>query len=371
MAAPFDAEKVAFTGPPMSLASGVRVETGRGGAQFALSRSGLIAFAPGAAHESRHSGSLRPARKTRHDSGARRELSDAGALSGRPAPPHVRRRHLGGRRVPRHRRDVGPRRDVEDQTWPGRRAEVDRRFPPHRVHQRIVGVHRRSGCRCTAGEAFHPRASRPHVARRRQALRLPWRRYHIHRLGGWIEKGTAARHAVHRHHGRQPGRRLGCPAGDGGSQRQRDRRAGARRERSARCHPQQRRIQHGRLATGNARILRRRKQAGQSGRGRVRPRRAGDVVGVVRCGEQGSVQRTAARVQRGRRRFPGPQLCVGARRQCVRLQAARRERTAARGTVADELAPATRDGVEDRGVGRKQPKPCESQPSSRTFSRSS
>jgi serine/threonine-protein kinase len=47
MVAPFDAERAVLTGAPVSLASGVRVETGRGGGQFAMSRTGVLAFAPG------------------------------------------------------------------------------------------------------------------------------------------------------------------------------------------------------------------------------------------------------------------------------------------------------------------------------------
>ena len=44
---PFDARRVAVTGPPVLVADGVRVETGRGAAQFALSTAGLMVYAPG------------------------------------------------------------------------------------------------------------------------------------------------------------------------------------------------------------------------------------------------------------------------------------------------------------------------------------
>jgi Tol biopolymer transport system component len=47
LAAPFDAANASFTGPPVAIGDGVRVESGRGAAQFAVARSGLIAFAPG------------------------------------------------------------------------------------------------------------------------------------------------------------------------------------------------------------------------------------------------------------------------------------------------------------------------------------
>src|SRR5262249_39131037 len=46
-AAPFDANKVALTGPTTTLALGVRVETGRGAAQFALGGHGTFVYAPG------------------------------------------------------------------------------------------------------------------------------------------------------------------------------------------------------------------------------------------------------------------------------------------------------------------------------------
>ena len=47
LAAPFDAANASFTGPPVAIAEGARVESGRGAAQFAVARSGIIAFAPG------------------------------------------------------------------------------------------------------------------------------------------------------------------------------------------------------------------------------------------------------------------------------------------------------------------------------------
>ena len=46
--APFDAKRGVVTGASLSLAEGVRVESGRGAAQFALARSGVLAWAPGA-----------------------------------------------------------------------------------------------------------------------------------------------------------------------------------------------------------------------------------------------------------------------------------------------------------------------------------
>jgi hypothetical protein len=47
LAVPFDARRALVTGPAVPLAEGVRVESGRGAVQFALSASGLLAFAPG------------------------------------------------------------------------------------------------------------------------------------------------------------------------------------------------------------------------------------------------------------------------------------------------------------------------------------
>jgi len=47
LAAPFDAQRVEFIGPPTIIAQGARVETGRGAAQFALGADGTIVFAPG------------------------------------------------------------------------------------------------------------------------------------------------------------------------------------------------------------------------------------------------------------------------------------------------------------------------------------
>jgi hypothetical protein len=47
LAAPFDASRCEFTGPPVPIASDVRVESGRGSAQFALSRNGVLAYANG------------------------------------------------------------------------------------------------------------------------------------------------------------------------------------------------------------------------------------------------------------------------------------------------------------------------------------
>jgi eukaryotic-like serine/threonine-protein kinase len=46
-AAPFDARAARVTGPPVAIAEGVRVENSRGAAQFALSASGTLAYAPG------------------------------------------------------------------------------------------------------------------------------------------------------------------------------------------------------------------------------------------------------------------------------------------------------------------------------------
>ncbi len=46
-AAPFDAVRLRVTGPAVAIADSVRVETGRGGAQFAVSASGVLAYAPG------------------------------------------------------------------------------------------------------------------------------------------------------------------------------------------------------------------------------------------------------------------------------------------------------------------------------------
>ncbi len=46
-AAPIDARRGELTGPASAIADGVRVETGRGAAQFALSRAGVLAFARG------------------------------------------------------------------------------------------------------------------------------------------------------------------------------------------------------------------------------------------------------------------------------------------------------------------------------------
>jgi hypothetical protein len=47
LAAPFDAKRGVLTGTAVPVAEGVRVETGRGAAQFALSRVGVLAYAPG------------------------------------------------------------------------------------------------------------------------------------------------------------------------------------------------------------------------------------------------------------------------------------------------------------------------------------
>ncbi len=46
--APFDAAKGLVTGASVSVAEGVRVESGRGAAQFTLARGGMLAWAPGA-----------------------------------------------------------------------------------------------------------------------------------------------------------------------------------------------------------------------------------------------------------------------------------------------------------------------------------
>ena len=46
-AAPFDEAHARLTGPPASLADGVRTESGRGAVQFAVSRDGVIAYVPG------------------------------------------------------------------------------------------------------------------------------------------------------------------------------------------------------------------------------------------------------------------------------------------------------------------------------------
>jgi eukaryotic-like serine/threonine-protein kinase len=46
-AAPFDERTATLTGPPVTVAEGVRVESGRGAAQLAVSRNGTIAYAPG------------------------------------------------------------------------------------------------------------------------------------------------------------------------------------------------------------------------------------------------------------------------------------------------------------------------------------
>jgi len=47
LAAPFDASTARVTGPSVPVAEGVRVESGRGAAQLALSRTGSLVFAPG------------------------------------------------------------------------------------------------------------------------------------------------------------------------------------------------------------------------------------------------------------------------------------------------------------------------------------
>jgi tRNA A-37 threonylcarbamoyl transferase component Bud32/Tol biopolymer transport system component len=46
-AAPFDAARFRVTGPAVAIADSVRLETGRGGAQFAVSPSGVLVYAPG------------------------------------------------------------------------------------------------------------------------------------------------------------------------------------------------------------------------------------------------------------------------------------------------------------------------------------
>ena len=46
-AAPFDERRAQPTGPSVNVADGVRVESGRGAAQFAVSHTGVIAYAPG------------------------------------------------------------------------------------------------------------------------------------------------------------------------------------------------------------------------------------------------------------------------------------------------------------------------------------
>jgi tRNA A-37 threonylcarbamoyl transferase component Bud32/Tol biopolymer transport system component len=46
-AAPFDAAAFRVTGPAVAIADSVRLETGRGGAQFAVSPSGVLVYAPG------------------------------------------------------------------------------------------------------------------------------------------------------------------------------------------------------------------------------------------------------------------------------------------------------------------------------------
>ena len=46
-AAPFDARQARPTGPSVNIADGVRIESGRGASQFAVSRTGVIAYAPG------------------------------------------------------------------------------------------------------------------------------------------------------------------------------------------------------------------------------------------------------------------------------------------------------------------------------------
>ncbi len=47
LAAPFDDRRAQPTGPSVSVADGIRVESGRGAAQLAVSRTGIIAYAPG------------------------------------------------------------------------------------------------------------------------------------------------------------------------------------------------------------------------------------------------------------------------------------------------------------------------------------
>jgi serine/threonine-protein kinase len=46
-AAPFDERRAQLTGPSTTIADGVRIESGRGAAQFAVSRTGMIVYAPG------------------------------------------------------------------------------------------------------------------------------------------------------------------------------------------------------------------------------------------------------------------------------------------------------------------------------------
>jgi serine/threonine-protein kinase len=46
-AAPFDDRRAQPTGPSVNVADGIRVESGRGAAQFAVSRTGVIVYAPG------------------------------------------------------------------------------------------------------------------------------------------------------------------------------------------------------------------------------------------------------------------------------------------------------------------------------------
>ena len=48
-AAPFDESRALPTGPSVNVADGVRIESGRGASQFAVSRTGVIAYAPGEA----------------------------------------------------------------------------------------------------------------------------------------------------------------------------------------------------------------------------------------------------------------------------------------------------------------------------------
>jgi Tol biopolymer transport system component len=48
-AAPFDERRAQPTGPSVSVGDGVRTESGRGAVQFSISRTGIIAYAPGAA----------------------------------------------------------------------------------------------------------------------------------------------------------------------------------------------------------------------------------------------------------------------------------------------------------------------------------
>src|SRR5213079_2439028 len=45
--APFEGRREQPTGASVSVADGVRIESGRGAAQFAVSRTGIIAYAPG------------------------------------------------------------------------------------------------------------------------------------------------------------------------------------------------------------------------------------------------------------------------------------------------------------------------------------